>query len=113
MSDRTRMRIHDETLPDAGIVTVSDAAYQMKVGDHIIYADSSSNAVVLTLPSMAEAVGKFYFIQAPNGVTHDVSVFIKETAAEIATYGDMDADGDHALFFCTGRAWITVFDGVA
>ncbi|KKL18085.1 hypothetical protein LCGC14_2479040, partial [marine sediment metagenome] len=106
-----RDRIDAESLV-GGILHITVAAYQMKPGDQLLYADATDNVVVLTLPDMAEAMGKFYFIQAID-VSNDVSVMVKETATEIGTYGDMDATDDHALFFCTGRIWITVFDGVA
>lgn len=112
MSDRARGRVDAETLPDSGPLHISAATYQMRPGDTLIYADASSNTVDLTLPSYIEAAGKLYFIQAID-VSNDVSVLVKETATEIPTTGDMDATDDHAIFFCTGRAWVTVFNGVA
>jgi hypothetical protein len=63
---------------------------------------------------MAEAAGKFYFIVAPTGAAGgDISVRQKGTATEVSTYGDLDADDDHVLFFCTGERWLMIFDGVA
>ena len=112
MTEKTRSRTHGEALGWRGVKNVSED-YTMKAGDHVVYVDSTSAAVEITLPPYSEAAGQFYFIQAPVGATNDVSVLINETATELATYGDMDANNDHALFFCTGRAWITVFDGVA
>jgi hypothetical protein len=93
-------------------LVVSAATYQMKATDHVIIASGVDNTVDITLPPMVEAKGNFYFIEAID-VTNDVSVLVKETATEIATYGDMDTVNDHALFYCSGRRWITVFDGVA
>ncbi len=112
MSERARSRVHSETLTETTIKYVSED-YQMKAGDRVVFVDSTDDAVDIKLPPMAEAVGKFYFIQAPVGATNDVSVLDHETGTEISTYGDMDADDDHALFFCTGRAWIHIYDGVA
>ena len=43
----------------------------------------------------------------------DISVYIKETAAEFATLGDLDADDDHVMFFSDGYNWRGIFDGVA
>lgn len=88
------------------------ADYSMKAGDKNIVADSSSGAVVLTLPSKAEAIGGFYYIEAPSGASNDVSVFDKESGSEISD-GDMDADDDHLILYCSGRLWRTVLDGVA
>lgn len=86
---------------------VTVAAYQIKKHEHIIYADATDNVVVLTLPSMADAIGKFYYIEAINA-TNDVSVNVKETATEISTYGDLDTAEDRLMLFCTGRRWVVV-----
>jgi len=85
------------------------ADYSMKAGDFQIIAESASAAVVITLPSMAEAIpGMVYTIYAPAGATNDVSVNIKETATEISTYGDLDAAGDTIAVVCTGETWVVV-----
>jgi len=107
MTDKLQDQIEEWT-GGAAVLWVSDAAYQMKAIDRNIIADSSGNVVVLTLPPMSEAAGKFYSIEAPSGATADVSVNIKETATEIATYGDLNADDDYLLLFCTGITWKVV-----
>lgn len=85
------------------------ADYSMKPGDFQIVADSSAAAVVITLPAMAEAIpGQVYTIYAPSGASFDVSVNIKETATEISTYGDLDADGDTVSVVCSGLTWVVV-----
>ena len=122
MSGRARDRGHAETLtermitwivPTAAEIVAVVGTYTLKAGDQLVFVDSALADMTITLPPKAEAAGNFYFIQAPDGGTQDVSVFDYELGTEIATYGDMDTDDDHALFFCTGQAWITVFDGVA
>ena len=93
-----------------------DVTYQMKPGDHIIIATSDQNdgQAIITLPSLAEAAGKFYYICAPTGASGgDISVYEKETGSELSTYGDLDADDDHVLLFSDGRKWRVVLDGVA
>ena len=88
----------------------------MKPGDAVIIAISAAaDAVaIIVLPSLQEACGKFYSISAPTGATGgDISVYEKETGAELATYGNMNADLDHAIFFSDGANWRTVLDGVA
>ena len=101
---------------DAGLLVsplvVTDAAYQMKAGDQFIYANAADNVVVLTLPPMAVAVGKMYYIQALD-VSNDVSVNVHETATEISTYGDLDATDDAIGYFCTGEDWQQIFENVA
>ena len=91
-------------------------SYQMKPGDRCVRATSENadGSAILTLPSVAEAAGLFYFIYAPTGATGgDISLYIKETATELTTNGDMDADDDHILLFCDGVNWRTILDGVA
>ena len=90
--------------------------YKIKPGNSAISAISSEDdgVAILTLPSMAEAAGKFFYIQAPTGASAgDISVYLPETGAEWGTYGQMDADDDHVLAYCTGTKWLAVFDGVA
>lgn len=117
-------RINRESYQDLGsivkMVTLTDTSltYTMKVSDRILFVDTTSvtgdgNAIVY-LPSVAEAVGKFYYIEAPKAATGgDLSLYAKETGAELATYGDLDADADHILFFSTGQAWKAVLNGIA
>ena len=100
------------------LVTLTAAAptYQMKPTDQNIRAISSANdaAGIITLPSMAEAAGRFYYINAPTGAAGgDISLYIKETGAELTTVGDLDADEDWVMLFCDGYHWRTITSGVA
>ena len=107
MSERTQQRGDAETLLRGPLW--KSAAYSMKPGDFQVIADSSDGAVVITLPAMAEAVpGRVYTVYAPSGASNDVSVNIKETATEISTYGDLDADGDTISVVCSGLSWVVV-----
>ena len=95
---------------------VASSTFQMKPGQHHIVAISaeSDDTAIVKLPSKAEAIGQFYYIEAPTGATAgDISVYDKEAGSEITTYGDLDADDDHVLFYCTGTKWLMIFDGVA
>ena len=116
IDSETRMGLADPPLMIS--LTAASPTYQMKPSDTVVIVDTTSagddGVAKITLPSLAESVGKFYYIKAPVGATGgDLSVLDKESATEITTYGDMDADGDDAIFFSTGLAWITVYDGVA
>ncbi|MGW8178301.1 MAG: hypothetical protein ACWGQW_05985 [bacterium] len=93
---------------NAGPLHVS-ADYSMGPADFVVIAESASAAVVVTLPSLAEAVpGAIYSVYAPAGATNDVSVFEKETAAELATYGDLDGAGDCLSVTPVGEIWVVV-----
>jgi hypothetical protein len=97
-------------------ITTANTPYLLKRGETCVIAvtDLADASAIITLPSKAEAVGKFYYICAPTGASAgDISVYDKETGAEITTYGDMDADDDHAIFFCDGMKWRVVLNGVA
>jgi len=108
---------HDlEGLPRHILLDSDDSTYQMRVSDTVLIAVSSvaDAAGIITLPSLAEAVGRFYAISAPTGATGgDVSLYEKETGAELTTYGDLDADDDHVILFSDGQKWRIALDGVA
>ena len=106
-----------EGLPRHVALTVAAPTYSMKASDLVLSVVSAAadGDGIVTLPSWAEAVGKFYYLIAPTGATKDVSFFEKETAALIVTspVGPFNTDGDYAIIFSTGTAWRVVMDGVA
>ena len=106
-----------EGLPVHVLLSTTVKTYQMKASDFVISIVSATGADatgIVTLPSLAEAVGKFYYIVAPTGAAgNDISLYEKETGSELATNGDMDADGDYLLLYSDGTAWRTIVDGVA
>ena len=115
-------RVNSDTLAQTtGVIkhitlTTASPTYQMKPGDQLLVAVSSGadGVGIVTLPSVAEAAGRWYHIAAPTGAAGgDISLYVKETGAELATNGDMDADNDYLLLFSTGKAWLTIVDGVA
>ena len=118
MTDRMR-RVDGETLAGGIFVktlTTASPTYQMKPEDKLCqFISSAADAIaIVTLPSLGESAGNFYYIQAPTGATGgDISLYEKETGAELATNGDMDADNDDLLLFSTGKEWFTIVDGVA
>lgn len=103
---RAMQRGNQEGL-NSGPLHVS-ASYSMKPGDFQIVASGASAAVNVTLPAMAEAIpGMVYSIYCEDA-TNDVSVLVKETATEIATYGDLDTATDEIVVICTGVTWVVV-----
>jgi len=97
-------------------ITSANTPYIMKPTEHCIVANTAlaDGEAIIHLPSLSEAAGQFYFICAPTGATGgDISVYEKETGAELTTYGDLDADDDHVLLFSDGLKWRIVLNGVA
>lgn len=97
-----------EGLPRHLLLTVAAPTYQMRVSDGvmIVISEATAGVGIITLPSLAEAVGRSFYITAPTGAAgDDVSVYEKETGAELTTYGDLDADGDCLVAFSDGTQW--------
>jgi hypothetical protein len=98
------------------VIDADNTNYQMKPDQQVMHFTTALGdaAAIVILPSKAEAVGRMYYICATTGSTGgDISVYDKETGAEISTYGDLDADDDHVIFFCDGINWRVLLDGVA
>jgi len=96
------------TTPTSGI-------YKMKVPQFItaISAGSDTEAIIYLPPAASCPMG-IAGVYAPTGATGgDISVYDEETGAEITTYGDMDADGDRALWISTGISWFILVEVVA
>lgn len=115
-------RIHDEMslfglgTPIFLTIDATNTSYQMKPYEQNIRAITalSDAAAIIILPSVGEAAGKFYYICAPTGAAAgDISVYEHETGAELATYGDLDADDDYVILFSDGVVWRVAVDGVA
>jgi hypothetical protein len=103
-----------QNLPLNVVYEAAGGTVQMKVSDTVVVADTlaaagSDGVCILVLPSVAEAIGQFYVIEAPEGSTGgDLSVHVKETGAELTTNGDLDGDDESVVLFSTGRSWIVV-----
>ena len=107
MGGRTEQFENSQTLNRGPLHKSAD--YSMRPGDFVVIAESAAAAVEITLPSLAEAIpGMNYSIYAPNGATEDVSVFVKETGAELTTYGDLDDDGNYLVVTPGGDIWLVV-----
>lgn len=108
---------HDlEGLPRHIALTAASPTYQMLPSDNVVSLTSNAadGIAIVTLPAVSEAVGQHYYVVAPTGAAAgDISLWEKETGAELATNGDMDADGDHLILYSTGISWLTRLDGVA
>jgi len=118
------LRLNRETYQDLAnlpkmitLAATGTLTYQMSVSDRVLIVDTTSaggnGVAITTLPSLAEAVGQLFYVCAPVGATADLSIYEKETGAELATYGDLAADDDHVILFSTGKEWRVLLDGVA
>ena len=117
MSSDRDTQLDLEGLPRHILLAAAAPTYQMKVSDLVLIVDTTGaggdSAAIVTLPALAEAVGKIYYILAPKGhSTYHLSVYEKETGSEYAD-GDMDADADYLILFCTGTGWLTLKTNVA
>ena len=84
--------------------------YQMKPGDNvmIVASDQSAGVCIVYLPSVAEAVGQFYFVLGPTAGSYDVSLYIKEGKSELI---DITNNNQWTLLFCTGQQYETIASG--
>ena len=109
---------HDlEGLPRHLELTTTSKTYQMRVSDTVMIIKGKTGADddgIVTLPSLAEAVGKFYYITAPTGAADDaVLLYEKETGGVLTTYGLLDADNDYTLIFSDGIAWKLIVSSIS
>ena len=97
-------------------ITAANTPYQLKLTDNVVIATTALDdaAAIIYLPSVAEAVGRYFYVNAPTGATAgDISVYQIESLAEVTTYGDLDADDDWCIYYSSGLAWKILKSGVA
>ncbi len=104
MSFQAQARVHSETF--ASYSWWISASTTLNPSNQVVHVNSAGGAVNVTLPDMAEAAGSLICVTAPVGATNDVSVLINETGLEVGSGGDLDANNDATLFYCTGLAWV-------
>jgi len=103
-------------LPIFLTIDADNTNYQLTCAQRVVHITTalSDDAAIVWLPPVAEAVGLFFCITATTGASGgDISLYVRETGAELTTNGDMDADDDHIILFSDGVNWRTVLDGVA
>lgn len=110
-TDRTAVRVHGEQAPDYRKF-VSDANLSMAVYNRIVKVTlTSTNNSTITLPSVAEASGKYYIELVAVG-TGDVTI---QDKSDDAAFADviLSAAGDYVLMEAIGDRWVTVTSGSA
>ena len=97
-------------------IDADNTGYKIPIGQFVTFFTTAlaDAAAIVYLPPVTESVGQSYYICAPTGATGgDISVYTREAGSEIDTYGDMDADDDHAIFYSDGKNWRVALNGVA
>ncbi len=83
--------------------------YQMSTRDYVVRPDASAGAVILTLPAVAEAKGRFYSIvvRVATGVN---TVTVKDKDDSECWIGDLVLNGkcDRVLLYSDGLTWVPV-----
>ena len=89
----------------------SNANLTMTTRDYVVRAIASSGTVTITLPPVAEAVGRFYSIIARTASrTYPITIQDNDDSEgwiDMSLY----ADGDKAIFYSDGMAWINLSGG--
>ncbi len=85
-----------------------NAAYQMTTSDYVMRpsADGDSGAIILTLPPVAEAKGRFYSIIVRNADAVNTITIADKDDSE-CWIADIVLDGkcDRVLLYSDGLAW--------
>ena len=91
------------------------ASYTMLPDDDILFTDSSGGAITITLPRLADVIGKLITIQNLAGTNNVVLAVPGNEATNYATIEglDIDAVGDRLVLRSNGRAWEVIENAIA
>lgn len=86
------------------------ASYAMSVRDYVVRpaAAAGGGAIVITLPNVSEAAGRFYSILARDADTYNSITIQDNDESEYWTDITMDGPGDRVLLYSDGLCWHTV-----
>jgi len=105
MSGDRLSRMMDESAIGKGFAGTKIASYELKPYEHRVLVDSTSVAITITLPPVAEAAGKYYsivcitFVEAVTIADNDDSYSWSDETSSVA------AAGDGALYYSDGFSW--------
>ena len=91
-----------------------NASYEIKTYDYVIRpsADGDSGAIVLTLPRVAEAKGRFYSIICRNAdAVNTVTIQDRDDSECWANDIVLNGKCDRCLLYSDGLAWMPSFTG--
>lgn len=108
MSGRDTHRVNAERLYGTKEFTLVNfdatvTSYKVKQGDNVLRIGPASLGGTLELPSMGEAVGRFYTVT--SGSAGSIDIVDDETATTLTT---LAVAGAQVVLFCTGFHWNTV-----
>lgn len=89
----------------AGNVLRPTTTATLKVNEQTVIADTTGGAFTLTLPPVAEAIGKIYSFRIGAG-TNAMTLAFTGDAASLANLTSMDAVADRAVYYSDGFCWI-------
>jgi hypothetical protein len=98
-------RMMDEGAIGKGFAGTKTASYELKPYEHLVLVNSTSGAITITLPPVAEAAGKCYsiicttFVSAVTIADNDDSYSWSDETSSVS------ADGDGALYYSDGFTW--------
>lgn len=122
MFPRLQNRKNSEMVLDK-VKHVSAATYTMNPYDHLVLVSDAENAVTVTLPNVAEAMGHMYVIRTVDASgTNGVDVIADATAQYTTTEVDpsagttldlgsdvaIDTAGDFLCVMSDGMSWIVL-----
>jgi len=110
MSLEDRFAQHDKIPGDKFVNPIVD--YQMRVWDYVVRpaADQHTGPITITLPSVAEAKGRFYSIICRNADPVNLVTIADRNDSE-CWLGDIAMNGkcDRLLAYSDGLAWLIAF----
>jgi len=107
-----RVTLTTLTSDDSGDTTVlGDFDQQMKVL-HFTFAAGLSITHTIKLPPIGRHAGQSIMIYLISKSTGSKLQIVDEAGTSVDS-ADLDADGDCAIYTCTGQNWKETYDGIA
>lgn len=117
-------RIHGEQVIDK-ILHVDDDV-TLKATDQVVHCDDTDNAIVVTLPPVAECAGKMFSIHTITGggvngvdvIADGSQLYATSNIGDTPTVVNLDnavaidTEGDFLLLFCDGFGWMVMAQNI-
>ena len=95
----------------------NDSSYSLKVYEQVVEITTTAgapNSFTIYLPSVAEAVGRFYSIRlATRGDDEVVTIADLDDSIGWADITNMDAEDDAVLLYSDGKKWWVVKNDIS
>lgn len=92
------------------ILHIDDTDTELTIRDQVVRVTSDGAAVTVTLPSVAEAKGLMFDIEALTGATQTVTVEDNSDDAGLSDIS-LDADNEYVVLWSNGISWREVVTG--